>query len=110
MSSRVGSSVVTVSTVDSLVRVVKVAKVPLMITRVSIDLVPRSAELPGQRVLTDLRLRVRSDEWSSGDPLPTVAELAAHYEVARGTVARALKVLEAEGLVRVVPRWGTFKV
>ena len=29
--------------------------------------------------------------------------------MARSTVARALRVLEAEGLIRIVPRWGTFR-
>jgi len=52
---------------------------------------------------------VESDEWGSGDALPTVAELAEHYDVARGTVARALRTLANDGLIRVVPRWGTFK-
>jgi len=41
--------------------------------------------------------------------MPTVALLAEHYEVARGTVARALRTLEGEELVRIVARWGTFK-
>jgi DNA-binding GntR family transcriptional regulator len=70
---------------------------------------PRSAEPPGQRVLADLRRRVESNEWASGEALPTVAEFAEHYDVARGTVARALRTLAEDGLIRVVPRWGTFK-
>lgn len=48
-------------------------------------------------------------EWASGEALPTVATLAEHYGVARGTVARALRILAAEDLVRIVARWGTFK-
>ncbi len=56
-----------------------------------------------------LRQRIAAGEWDSGDALPTVGALAEHYEVARATVTRALHVLEAEGLVRIVPRWGTFR-
>ena len=41
--------------------------------------------------------------------LPSVAQLAGEYEVARGTVARVLAKLADEGLVHVVPRWGTFR-
>jgi DNA-binding transcriptional ArsR family regulator len=71
--------------------------------------VPREPERPGQRVEADLRRRVLAGEWSSRQALPTVAVLADHYGVSRGTAARALRVLAEEGLVEVVPRWGTFK-
>jgi DNA-binding GntR family transcriptional regulator len=35
--------------------------------------------------------------------------LAEHYKVARATVARSLRKLADEGLVRIIPRWGTFR-
>ncbi len=57
----------------------------------------------------DLRRRIAEGEWQSGEALPAVAALAAHYGVSRGAVSRALRVLAAEGLVRTVPRWGTFR-
>jgi DNA-binding GntR family transcriptional regulator len=38
-----------------------------------------------------------------------VAALAKHYGVARATVARSLRTLADEGMVRIVPRWGTFR-
>jgi len=38
-----------------------------------------------------------------------VATLAERYGVARGSVARALRALEADGMIRIVPRWGTFR-
>ena len=44
-----------------------------------------------------LRSRPISDEWSSGEQLPTVAALAKHYDVTRGTVASALRTIESEG-------------
>jgi DNA-binding GntR family transcriptional regulator len=53
---------------------------------------------------------MESGEWAKDAPLPAVAELAKHYGVARATVAKALRILENEGLVRIVPRWGTFRV
>lgn len=68
------------------------------------------SELPSERVSADLRRRIESGEWASGDMLPTVAEVAERYGVARGTVASALRTLEADRLVRIVPRWGTFRV
>jgi DNA-binding GntR family transcriptional regulator len=37
-----------------------------------------------------------------------VGDLAAQYGVSRSTVTRAMRVLAGEGLVRIVPRWGTF--
>ena len=73
------------------------------------DQVPRSEELPSARVLRELRQRLESGEWDQGEALPTVAALADEYGVSRGTAARALRALEAEGLVRIVPRWGTFR-
>ena len=69
----------------------------------------RSEERPGERVTADLRQRLEAGEWASGEMLPTVATLAKHYGVARGTVASALRRLADDGLVRIVPRWGTFR-
>jgi DNA-binding GntR family transcriptional regulator len=48
-------------------------------------------------------------EGASGEALPTVADLAVSYQVGKATVTRVLRVLAAEGLVRTVPRWGTFR-
>jgi DNA-binding GntR family transcriptional regulator len=72
--------------------------------------VPRSPELPSARVEAGLRHRIDVGEWASGEVLPPVATLAAEYGVSRGTVARALRALANDGLVRVVPRWGTFRM
>ena len=71
--------------------------------------VPRGPERPYEIVATDLRRRIAAGEWQPGEALPTVAVLAEHYGVSKATVTRTLRVLEAEGLVRVVPRWGTFR-
>ena len=43
------------------------------------------------------------------EALPTTVALAEHYGVSQATVTRVLRSLAAEGLVRTVPRWGTFR-
>jgi len=35
--------------------------------------------------------------------------LAEHYQVSRSTVAKALRRLADDGLVEIVPQWGTFR-
>jgi DNA-binding GntR family transcriptional regulator len=70
---------------------------------------PRGPERPSETVAAGLRARIEAGEWQPGEALPTVAQLAAHYGVARSSVTRALRALEAEGLVRVISRWGTFR-
>lgn len=77
-----------------------------MITRVPPQ---RPRELPSRRVEADLRRRVEAGEWASGDALPPIASLAAHYDVSRATVAKALRRLADDGLVEIVPQWGTFR-
>ena len=71
---------------------------------------PRGAERPGERVERDLRERLSAGEWAPGEALPTVAKLAEAHEVSPGVIQRVLGRLAADGLVRVVPRWGTFRV
>jgi DNA-binding GntR family transcriptional regulator len=71
--------------------------------------VPRGPERPSETAAADLRRRIAAGEWAVDEALPTVAALAEHYHVSRSTAARALRTLAAEGLVRIVPRWGTFR-
>jgi DNA-binding GntR family transcriptional regulator len=73
------------------------------------DMAGRTPELPRQRVEADLRRRIAAGEWQRGEALPGVPALAAHYGVARATVSRAIHALAGDGLVQVVPRWGTFR-
>ena len=70
---------------------------------------PRGPERPFEVVAADLRRRIAAGEWQTGEALPTVAALAEHYGVSKATVTRTLRILADEGLVRVVPRWGTFR-
>jgi DNA-binding GntR family transcriptional regulator len=58
-------------------------------------------------ISADLRTRILGGEWEPGAKLPRMADLAAGYGVNRDTVARAIAMLEAEGLLWAVPRRGT---
>jgi len=70
---------------------------------------PRGPERPSVRIEADLRRRLAAGEFGDpGSQLPSVADLAAQYGVARGTIARVLKKLEADSLVTVVAGWGSF--
>jgi DNA-binding GntR family transcriptional regulator len=40
----------------------------------------------------------------------SVAELAEHYWVARDTILKALRPLGDDGLIEILPNWGTFRV
>ena len=70
---------------------------------------PRGPELPSRHVEADLRRRCEAGEWAPGERLPPVAELAAHYRVARNTITKALRRLADDGLIEIVPNWGTFR-
>jgi DNA-binding GntR family transcriptional regulator len=71
--------------------------------------VSRGPERPYEIVAADLRRRIAADEWAANEALPTTIALAEHYHVSQSTITRVLRVLAAEGLVRTVPRWGTFR-
>lgn len=58
-------------------------------------------------IAADLRTRILGGEWEPGAKLDRMADLAREYGVNRDTVARAIAILEAEGLLWAVPRRGT---
>jgi DNA-binding GntR family transcriptional regulator len=59
-------------------------------------------------IAAELRKRIVDDrEWEPGAKLPRMSDLAREYGVNRDTLARAIAILEAEGLVWAVPRRGT---
>ena len=70
---------------------------------------PREPELPSRQVEADLRRRCQAGEWEPGERLPSVADLAQHYGVARNTVIKALRRLAEDGLIEIVPNLGTFR-
>lgn len=58
-------------------------------------------------IAAGLRRRIVDGEWEPGTKLPRMADMAREYGVNRDTMARAIAILEAEGLVWAVPRRGT---
>jgi DNA-binding GntR family transcriptional regulator len=70
---------------------------------------PRRPQRPSEIVAADLRRRIVAGEWQVDEALPSTAALAQHYDVSQATVTRVLRMLAGEGLVRTVPRWGTFR-
>jgi len=69
------------------------------------------SDVPLYRQLADvLRQRIVSGEIPPRSPLPSGKTLVETYGVARGTVEKAIKVLQAEGLVGTVPGRGIFVV
>jgi len=59
------------------------------------------------QIATGLRCAIAAGEVAPGDPLPTVRQLAADLGLDMSTVARAYRMLEAEGLVASVRGRGT---
>lgn len=54
-------------------------------------------------IADDLKRLVVTARFSPGDRLPREAELMAHYGCSRGTIREALKSLEVQGIVEVLP-------
>lgn len=52
-----------------------------------------------ERIVNDLRARIRSGKYAPGSRLPSKSEMRAAYAVSDGPVNDALKVLRIEGLV-----------
>lgn len=50
-------------------------------------------------IADDMRLRITGERLAPGEALTPIPDLAEHYEAARGTVGKALRVLEGEGLI-----------
>lgn len=67
--------------------------------------VPEASPRGTYRVISEA-LRKRIEEGEITGPLPSEAELMRTHSVARNTIRRALKVLEAEGVLESVPGIG----
>lgn len=63
---------------------------------------------PYTRVKEFLKSGLAQGEWVPGAQMPSEAELVAQFQVSRMTVGRALRELQAEGLVTRVQGVGTF--
>ncbi|GII56321.1 hypothetical protein Pth03_47100 [Planotetraspora thailandica] len=70
----------------------------------------REGHLTGWRVYTQIADRVRerilTGLYAAGTSLPSEAALSAEFRVARNTVRRALRTLEADGLIVTAPSKG----
>lgn len=67
-----------------------------------------SSTAPYKRIMADLLDRIQAGELPVGSRLPSEAELTAAYGVARGTVRRAVRELEAAGHVQAQHGVGRF--
>jgi GntR family transcriptional regulator len=57
-----------------------------------------------------LRDRIKSGELQPNRPLPSLVRLQQEYGIARGTAAKAVRVLVGEKRVRIVPGRGAYVV
>ena len=67
-----------------------------------------AALAPYARVKQHLKERLTAGEWPPGAQLPSEAELVAQFGISRMTANRALRELQADGLVERVQGVGTF--
>lgn len=66
-------------------------------------------ELPRDRVARELRARVEANEWAPGERLPAYDALAASLGTSKATLSHAVQRLVDEGLLVVLPNYGTFR-
>ena len=72
-------------------------------------MINRSSSVPPWEQLAGLlRARIESGELAPGDRIPSVLSLAQEYDLAAGTVRKALAQLQREGLVESRVGWGSF--
>jgi GntR family transcriptional regulator, histidine utilization repressor len=83
---------------------------PLMVSPAASSPAPSShpALAPYARVKQHLKAGLASGRWAPGALMPSEAELVARFGVSRMTVNRALRELQAEGLVQRTQGVGTF--
>jgi len=74
--------------------------------RISVN--PESAVPLHVQLLNQMRHLILSGEWTPGRRLPSEAELQRDLQISRGTIRKALKNAEVEGLIERVPSKGTF--
>jgi DNA-binding GntR family transcriptional regulator len=61
---------------------------------------------PYKQVAADIRHRIDSGEITR--TVPGITRLMQEYGVARTTARKALLLLRDEGVIRIVPSWGSF--
>lgn len=69
----------------------------------------RSSPIPAYvRMADSLRERIERGVWVADEPLPTLEQLAAEFDVARVTARQAVQLLTGEGLLSPIRGKGTF--
>lgn len=61
-----------------------------------------------QTVQEDLGVRIKNGEWKEEEYLPSQSRLAKHYGVSQGAIAIAMRALQKEGFLQLVPGRGAF--
>src|SRR5512132_3202484 len=69
---------------------------------------PRAEPPKYQKVYATLRREIESGRWKPGDRLPSEADLVRSFDTSRITVGRAVRDLQAEGLVQRRAGSGTY--
>ena len=67
-----------------------------------------SSTPPWEQLAAILRDRIQSGQLQPGERIPSVVSLAQEYDLAPGTVRKALTQLQREGLIESRVGWGTF--
>lgn len=62
--------------------------------------------LTDAELLLEIRRRIEAEEWATHRQLGSLDDVAAEFGVSRGSVARAITVLESEGYSWAFQRWG----
>lgn len=70
----------------------------------------RDEDLAYVRVADDVAARITSGELAPGARLRSERDLAEYYEVAYGTIRRAMQVLRDRGLIETIHGRGTFVI
>jgi GntR family transcriptional regulator len=60
------------------------------------------------RIAAEVRQGLAEGRWRQGEPVPSITTLSQDYGVTRKTAAKALKLLEDEGLLARVPGLGYY--
>jgi DNA-binding GntR family transcriptional regulator len=60
------------------------------------------------RIAAEVRHGLAEGRWQQGQPVPSITTLSQEHGVARQTAAKALRLLEDEGLLTRVPGLGYY--
>ncbi len=60
------------------------------------------------RIAAIVRQGIAESRWRAGQPVPSITTLSQEHGVARQTAAKALRLLESEGLITRIPGLGYY--